>query len=60
MYSPRSASNVPGVKPAATRAGTPPIRSRSAMAPENCWQYPVRSSKRKVSSGTSTCGGDSE
>ena len=28
----------PGLKPVATRAGTPPMRSSSAMAPEKCWQ----------------------
>ena len=28
----------PGLNPVATRAGTPPIRSSSAMAPEKCWQ----------------------
>ena len=27
-----------GLKPVATRAGTPPIRSSSAIAPEKCWQ----------------------
>ena len=31
-------SEMPVVKPEATRAGTPPIRSSSAIAPENCWQ----------------------
>ena len=28
----------PGEKPVTTRAGTPPIRSSSAIAPEKCWQ----------------------
>ena len=28
----------PGLKPVATRAGTPPMRSSSAIAPEKCWQ----------------------
>ena len=28
----------PGVKPVATRAGIPPMRSSSAIAPEKCWQ----------------------
>ena len=28
----------PSVKPVTTRAGTPAIRSSSAIAPENCWQ----------------------
>ena len=31
-------SYVPVVKPVATRAGTPPIRSSSAIEPANCWQ----------------------
>ena len=28
----------PGEKPAATRAGTPPMRSSSAVAPAKYWQ----------------------
>ena len=31
-------SREPGEKPATTRAGTPPIRSSSAVAPAKCWQ----------------------
>ena len=31
-------SSEPEVKPVTTRAGTPAIRSSSAIAPENCWQ----------------------
>ena len=38
MYSLRLVSKRPGLKPDATRAGTPPIRSISAITPENCWQ----------------------
>jgi hypothetical protein len=38
MYSPVLESVAPVEKPVATRAGTPPIRSSSAIAPENCWQ----------------------
>ena len=37
-YSLRLRSYEPGANPDATRAGTPPIRSRSAIAPLNCWQ----------------------
>ena len=32
------ASSEPDVNPVTTRAGTPPMRSSSAIAPENCWQ----------------------
>jgi hypothetical protein len=28
----------PGENPVATRAGIPPMRSRTAIAPEKCWQ----------------------
>jgi hypothetical protein len=34
----RRLENPPGLKPVATRAGTPPIRRSSAIAPEKCWQ----------------------
>jgi hypothetical protein len=37
-YSRASESSEPDVKPVTTRAGTPAIRSSSAIAPENCWQ----------------------
>src|SRR3954463_1978258 len=37
-YSFATWSKLPGVKPPATRAGMPSIRSISAIAPENCWQ----------------------
>src|SRR5215213_9778844 len=43
-------SKAPVVKPVATRAGTPPIRSSSASAPEYCWQNPIFESNRKPSS----------
>ena len=32
---------VPEVKPKATRDGMPSSRDSTAMAEENCWQYPV-------------------
>ena len=34
-------SGVPLVKPTATRAGIPSIRSIAAIAPAKCWQYPA-------------------
>ena len=34
-------SLIPLVKPTATRAGIPSIRSMAAMAPAKCWQYPA-------------------
>jgi hypothetical protein len=34
----RVSSRLPGVNPVATRAGTPAIRSSSAIAPEKYWQ----------------------
>jgi hypothetical protein len=37
-YSLALRSSEPEVKPVATRAGMPPIRSSSAIAPEYCWQ----------------------
>ena len=37
-YSRVLVSSEPDVKPVTTRAGTPAIRSSSAIAPENCWQ----------------------
>ena len=48
------------MKPVATRAGTPPIRSSSASAPENCWQKPIFESNRKPSSVSEARGGCSE
>ena len=38
IHAPLRLEKPPGVKPAATRAGTPPMRSSSAIAPANCWQ----------------------
>ena len=37
-HSPWRRRKPPGEKPLATRAGTPPMRSSSAIAPEKCWQ----------------------
>ena len=48
------------MKPVATRAGIPPMRSSSASAPENCWQKPIRASNRKPSSVAAAGGGVSE
>ena len=53
-------SSAPVVKPAATRAGTPPMRSSSAIAPLYCWQKPTLASKRKPSSVLGARGGVSE
>ena len=43
----------PGLKPVATRAGTPPMRSNIAIAPAKCWQYPSLVSLMNASSGAS-------
>ena len=53
-------SSAPVVKPAATRAGTPPMRSSSAIAPLYCWQKPTFASNRKPSSVRAARGGVSE
>ena len=59
-YSRSSSSNEPGEKPVATRAGTPPMRSSSASAPENCWQKPILESNRKPGRVADSAGGVSE
>ena len=46
-------TSVPPVNPTATRAGTPTVRSITAIADANCSQYPARPTVRNSTSASS-------
>ena len=53
----KSSTAVPPVNPTATRAGMPTARSITAIAEENCSQYPARPTVRNSTRASSPPGG---